>query len=83
MTLTSVSGSHFHLHRTVDIRIRACATEGNFAFALTWKMEMEKLGVQPYFTTYVYLIALGAEAKEWAWVDYLLAEVAARPEGVD
>ena len=28
-----------------------------------WKLEMEKLGVQPYFTTYVYLIALAADVE--------------------
>eukprot|EP00913_Durusdinium_trenchii_P033070 g30960.t1 len=39
---------------------------------------MEKLGVQPYFTTYVYLIALAADAQEWPWVEFLLAEAMAR-----
>lgn len=32
------------------------------AFAVKWKVEMEALGVQPYLTTYVFLIALAAEA---------------------
>ena len=33
------------------------------AFAVKWKVEMEALGVQPYLTTYVFLIALAAEAR--------------------
>lgn len=31
------------------------------AFAVRWKQEMERLGVQPYFTTYAYLVSLAAE----------------------
>ena len=32
------------------------------ALAVNWKAQMEKIGVQPYLTTYVCLIALAAEA---------------------
>ena len=29
---------------------------------MKWKVEMEAMGVQPYLTTYVFLITLAAEA---------------------
>ncbi|CAK9023264.1 unnamed protein product [Durusdinium trenchii] len=65
-------------HISLTSVIRACMVSGNTAFAVMWKLEMEKLGVQPYFTTYVYLIALAADAQEWPWVEFLLAEAMAR-----
>lgn len=65
-------------HITLTSVIRACMQRGDFAFAVKWKVEMEALGVQPYLTTYVFLIALAAEAQEWKWVQYLLAESFAR-----
>eukprot|EP00434_Breviolum_minutum_P000389 symbB.v1.2.000329.t1/scaffold6.1/size569917/32 len=54
--------------------IRSCMPRRNFALAVNWKAQMEKIGVQPYLTTYVCLIALAAEAQQWKWVQYLLAE---------
>eukprot|EP00933_Yihiella_yeosuensis_P051100 TRINITY_DN48950_c0_g1_i1.p1 TRINITY_DN48950_c0_g1~~TRINITY_DN48950_c0_g1_i1.p1 ORF type:complete len:498 (+),score=90.11 TRINITY_DN48950_c0_g1_i1:162-1496(+) len=60
---------------TYTSAIGACVAGSQWVLALRWKAEMQSRGVEPYFTTYVYLVSVCAEAQQWAWVRHLLDEV--------
>ncbi|CAE7463345.1 RNF32 [Symbiodinium sp. CCMP2456] len=74
---------------TLVAKFRTCVVDCSpETFALHWKSILDKLGgpgvdfmslgVSGYFTSYTYLIGLCAEAEQWNWVEYLMAESTTR-----
>lgn len=55
--------------------IIACWSGKNWDRALRYKLEMQRLDIQPYFTTCLYLTAALADAAQWEWIYALFDEL--------